>query len=193
MRSSEPTAARRTPRLPLLALALATAAAAATIAPTFASAQSSGPFTPECLGSAKLGESREDSEVAYRIACSAKISGYAVVALDRRIDSFDTEPVVLNDADEPVSGEAFTCSGLLPGFGISCTGLAGVWNRANGVINLTTDPCKGPRPRFGLVVSNEKGSTSGPYRIMSAKAGPAGRPLTGCPATTSRTKRRAGG
>jgi hypothetical protein len=142
------------------------------------------------LGSAKLGESRADAEVAYRFACDAGVAGYAVIALDRQIDSFDTEPVVLDETDEPVLGEAFTCSGLLPGFGISCTGEAGVWSRANGSVSLTSDPCKGPRPRFGVVVSDEKGSTAGPFRLMSAKPGPAGRPLSGCPATSARAKRR---
>jgi len=191
MRLSAPTATRRAPRLPLVALTLAVATAAAAIAPSFAQAQS-GPFIPICLGSAKLGESRADSEVAYRFGCNEVIVGYSVIALDRQIDSFDTEPVVLDDADEPVLGEAFTCSALLPGFGASCTGKAGVWSRPTGSLSLTSDPCVGPRPRFGLIVANAKGSTAGPFRLMSAKPGPAGRPLAGCPATTSRAKRKAG-
>lgn len=192
MTLSEPMATRRAPRLPLLALALAVATAATAIVPSFAQAQSSSPFIPICLGSAKLGESRADSEVAYRFGCNAELAGYAVIALDRQIDSFDTEPVVLDDADEPVLGEAFTCSALLPGFGASCTGKAGEWSRPTGSLSLTSDPCVGPRPRFGLIVSNSKGSTAGPFRLMSAKPGAAGRPLTGCPATAARAKRKAG-
>lgn len=192
MTLSAPTATRRAPRLTLLALALAVATAAAALAPSFAQAQSSGPFIPICLGSAKLGESRTDGEVAYRFGCNEDVVGYSIIALDRQVDSFDTEPVVLDDADEPVLGEAFTCSALLPGFGASCFGEAGVWSRPTGSLSLTTDPCVGPRPRFGLIVSNAKGSTAGPFRVMSAKPGPAGRPLTGCPATTSRAKRKAG-
>lgn len=188
MTLSEPMATRRSPRLSLLALALALATLAGAIAPSFARAQT---FTPDCLGSAKLGESREEGQVAYRLACDADITAFSVIALDRQIDSLDTEPVVLDDAGEPVLGEAFTCSALLPGFGVSCTGEASAWSRATGSVNLTTDPCVGGRPRFGFVVADEEGSTSGPYRLMSSKPGPVGRPLSGCPANNaSRAKRR---
>jgi hypothetical protein len=172
---------------PALAIALAAVAIAAAIVPTAARA-ADGSFAPICLGSARLGEDRAEGQVAYRFGCNTEVRGYSVLALDRQVDAFDTEPVVLDEADKPAPGEDFGCSGQIPGFGVGCGGLATMWHRVNGSLNLTTDPCKGPRPRFALTVSDAKGRTAGPYPLASTRGGPASRPLTGCPAQVARKK-----
>jgi hypothetical protein len=145
-----------------------------------------GSFQPTCRGSAKLGESRADGDIAYKFACSSAIAGYSIFALNRTVDSFDTEPVVLTPAGDPVTGQDFGCSGEIPGFGIGCGGLASAWNQVNGVIHISTDPCGPGRPRLGVSVADSKGRTAGPYRVMTAKSGG---PLRGCPAKFSRKRR----
>ena len=74
-----------------------------------------GSFQPTCRGSAKLGESRADGDIAYRFLCDANIAGYSLISLNRTVDSFDTEPVVLTPAGEAVPGQDFGCSGEIPG------------------------------------------------------------------------------
>jgi hypothetical protein len=182
-----PSLARR--RFGLIALAIGAATVAIAVVPAGARS-ADGSFAPTCMGSALLGESREDGQVAYRFACDTEIRGYSIIALDRQVDAFDTEPVVLDPADNAVPGQDFGCSATIPGFGVGCGGLVTAWNRVNGSVNLSNDPCKGPRPRFAVVVSDSKGRTAGPYQLLSAKAGPAGRPLEGCPAEASGKKKK---
>jgi hypothetical protein len=172
-----------------VALVLAAAALATTVLPAAARA-ADGSFQPTCKGSASLGEAREDGQVDYKWACSADIAGYSIVTLTRQVDSFDTEPVVLTPAGDPVAGQDFGCSGEIPGIGIGCGGLATAWNQVHGSVNLSTDPCVGPRPKFALTVADAKGRTAGPYRLVSARSGPANRPLAGCRSAATRKKGR---
>jgi hypothetical protein len=167
----------------LLGAIVATCTLAAATAPSAFAAD--GSFQPTCRGSAKLGESREDGDIGYKFACSSAIAGYSIVVLNRTVDSFDTEPVVLNPAGDAVPGEDFGCSGEIPGYGIGCGGFASAWNQVNGVVHVNTDPCGPGRPRLVVSVADSKGRTAGPYRVMSAKNGG---PLTGCPAKSSRTR-----
>jgi hypothetical protein len=171
-----------------LGLVLAAAALATTALPAAARA-ADGSFQPTCKGSASLGEDRQAGEVVYRWACNADIAGYSIIALTRQVDAFDTEPVVLNPAGDAVPNQDFGCSGELPGIGIGCGGLATAWNQVHGSINLTSDPCSGPRPKFALTVADAKGRTAGPYRLVSARSGPANRPLAGCPAQATKKKK----
>ena len=142
-----------------------------------------GSFQPNCVGSAKLGEDRAGGEVLYKFACDAKIAGYSIISLNKSVDSFDTEPVVLTPAGDAVPGQDFGCSGQIPGNGIGCGGLASEWNQVNGGVHISTDPCGRGRPRFVVSVADAKGRVAGPYRLMSAKNGG---PLTGCPAKATR-------
>jgi hypothetical protein len=168
--------------LPRLLVALV---ALAIVALPSSAVAADGSFQPTCRGSAKLGEARADGEVVYHFLCDASISGYSLVALNRSVDSFDTEPVVLTPAGEPVAGQDFGCSGEIPGIGIGCGGLAAPWNFVQGSVNLSTDPCGPGRPRLALTVADSKGRTAGPYRLLSARSGG---PLTGCPAKSSRKR-----
>jgi hypothetical protein len=168
--------------LPRLLVALV---ALALVALPSSAVAADGSFQPTCRGSAKLGESRADGEVAYRFFCDASIAGYSLVALNRTVDAFDTEPVVLTPAGDPVPGQDFGCSGEIPGMGVGCGGLAGPWNLVSGALNLSTDPCGKGRPRFAVTVADAKGRTAGPYRLFSAKNGG---PLNGCP--TKQPRRR---
>jgi hypothetical protein len=172
------------PRL-LGVLAVLTAVGVATLPSAFAA---DGSFQPTCLGSAKLGENRADNEVLYKFACSSEIEGYSIITLNKQIDSFDTEPVVLTPAGDAVPGEDFGCSGEIPGIGIGCGGKATAWNQVNGGVNLTSNPCGAPRPRLAVSVSDAKGRVAGPYRLVSSRSG--GR-LTGCPAKATRKHRAA--
>jgi hypothetical protein len=164
------------------AVAAVAAVGVATLPSAFAA---DGSFQPTCLGSAKLGENRADGEVLYKFACSTEIKGYSITTLNKQIDSFDTEPVVLTPGGEAVPGEDFGCSGEIPGVGIGCGGKAGPWNQVNGGVNLTSDPCGAPRPRLAVIVADAKGRVAGPYRITSSRAG--GR-LNGCPAKSTRNR-----
>jgi hypothetical protein len=170
------------PRL-LGALAASAALAVAVLPSAFAA---DGSFQPNCLGSAKLGESRADGDIAYRFACSSDVAGYSIIALNKTVDSFDTEPVVLNPAGDAVPGEDFGCSGEIPGMGIGCGGKASAWNQVNGTVHISSDPCAGPRPRLAVTVADAKGRTAGPYRVVTSRTG--GR-LTGCPAKAPRRHR----
>jgi hypothetical protein len=172
------------PRL-LGALAAVAAVGVATLPSAFAA---DGSFQPNCLGSAKLGENRADGEVLYKFACDREIRGYSIATLNKQVDSFDTEPVVLTPGGEAVPGEDFGCSGEIPGVGIGCGGKAGAWNQVNGGVNLTSDPCGAPRPRLAVIIADAKGRVAGPYRITSSRTG--GR-LSGCPAKPSVRKHRA--
>ena len=164
---------------------LAVVAAAIAVLPSAFAAD--GSFQPNCLGSAKLGEDRADGEVLYKFACDAKVAGYSIISLNKSVDSFDTEPVVLNPAGDAVPGQDFGCSGQIPGNGIGCGGLASEWNQVNGGIHVATDPCGSPRPRLVVSVADAKGRVAGPYRLVSAKNG--GK-LTGCPAGATRKHHR---
>src|ERR687887_668727 len=104
--------------LPRLLGGLAVVAAAIAVLPSAFAAD--GSFQPNCLGSAKLGEDRAGGEILYRFACDTKIAGYSIISLNRSVDSFDTEPVVLTPAGEAVPGQDFGCSGEIPGNGIGC-------------------------------------------------------------------------
>jgi hypothetical protein len=163
----------------LSALAVLAAVAVAVLPSAFAA---DGSFQPHCLGSAKLGESRADGEVLYKFVCDTKIAGYSIIALNKSVDTFDTEPVVLTPAGDAVNGEDFGCSGVIPGSGIGCGGSASAWNHVHGGVGVSTDPCGSPRPRLVVSVADAKGRVAGPYRLMSATGG--GR-LTGCPAGTA--------
>jgi hypothetical protein len=170
------------PRL-LGALAVTAALAVAVLPSAFAA---DGSFQPNCLGSAKLGENRADGEVTYKFACSSDIAGYSIITLNKQVDSFDTEPVVLTPAGDAVPGEDFGCSGEIPGVGIGCGGKATSWHQVTGHVSLTSDPCASPRPRLAVSVADAKGRTAGPYRIVSSRTG--GR-LSGCPAKATRKHR----
>jgi hypothetical protein len=170
------------PRL-LGALAASAALAVAVLPSAFAA---DGSFQPNCLGSAKLGENRTDNEVLYKFACSSDIAGYSVITLNKQVDSFDTEPVVLTPAGDAVPGEDFGCSGEIPGVGIGCGGKATAWHQVNGAVNLTSNPCTSPRPRLAVTVADAKGRTAGPYRLVSSRSG--GR-LSGCPAKAAHRHR----
>jgi hypothetical protein len=183
------TSAKLAGRRARVAIVVAAAALATTVLPA-ASHAADGSFQPTCKGSASLGEDREGGQVEYRWACSADIKGYSIITLNRSIDAFDTEPVVLTPAGNPVSGQDFGCSGEIPGLGIGCGGLATAWNQTHGSVNLTNDPCVGPRPKLALTVSDAKGRTAGPYRLVSSRSGPANRPLAGCPAQATKKKGR---
>lgn len=166
--------------LPRLLVALA---ALAVVALPSSAVAADGSFQPTCRGGAKLGESRDDGEVKYHFVCSANIAGFSLFTLNRAVDAFDTEPVVLTPAGDPVAGQDFGCSAEIPGIGVGCGGLASAWNFVEGHVNLTTDPCGPGRPRFAVSVADAKGRTAGPYRLLSAKSGG---PLSGCPAKASR-------
>jgi hypothetical protein len=172
----------------LAAAALGAAAGLAAI-PALAPA-ADPPFDPTCNGRVSLGEERADGQMNYWLGCSDDISGFAVVTLNRETDAFDTEPVVLKPDGEPGAAQSFSCSGPIPGNGVSCTGSALAGNKINGSVNLSTDPCAGKRPEVAVIVANAKGATAGPFRLANAKPGPATRPLDGCPPPKAKKQKR---
>jgi hypothetical protein len=164
--------------------------ALAGFAVTPALALADGPFDPTCNGRISLGEDRTEGQTNYFFACSDDVKGYAIVTLNRETSGFDTEPVVLLPSGDPApTGQSFSCSGPIPGDGVSCAGSALAGNKVTGFVNLTDDPCVGKRPEVALIVSNAAGATAGPFRLVNAKNGPAYRPIDGCPLVKPKAKR----
>jgi hypothetical protein len=165
-----------------LGMVAGVATAAVLVAAPMPAPAADPPFDPVCNGRISLGEDRAEGQLNYWFACSDEVKGYALVALNREVSGFDTEPVVVDThTGDPVTGQSFSCSGPIPGDGIGCAGLTAPPNRVLGHISVSTDPCVGDRPEVALIVSNGKGASAGPFRLSNSKPGHASRPLDGCP------------
>ena len=169
---------------------LALAALAVTVAPAALPAPAAAAFDPICGGRAALGESRADGEVKYFFSCSDPVAGFALVALNRQIDGFETELVALDPAGE--AGGALACSGEIPSNGFGCTAVTAIRspNKLPGTFNVAGDRCTGRRLNAVVFVTSAKGEVAGPYSLVTARPGPATRPLDGCPPPPRRVVRR---
>lgn len=163
----------------LAAIALAACLSVYLVAGPAAAPAADPPFDPDCSGFAKLGENRADGEIAYDLGCNSDITGYTLFSRTRTVDSFDTEVTVLDRAGLPPAGQSFSCAGLLPSYGVACSGYGAAGSRFSAGVTVDADPCVGSVPGFGFFVSDAKGRVAGPFPIASRKAG--GLPLTGCP------------
>ena len=101
-----------------------------------------GSFQPNCRGSAKLGESRADGEIDYKFACGTNIAGYSIIALNRSVDAFDTEPVVLTPAGERCRARTSAARARSPAWASAAAGSATAWNQVNGGVHISTDPVR---------------------------------------------------
>jgi hypothetical protein len=174
-----------------LSLAAGVATTAVLVAAPMPAPAADPPFDPTCNGRIKLGDDRADGQLNYWFACGDEVKGYALVALNRQVSGFDTEPVVLDAAtNDPVPGQSFSCSGPIPGDGVACTGLSSPANRTLGHISVSDDPCVGSRPDVALIVSNGKGASAGPFRLSNSRPGHAARPLDGCPPQRAKARSR---
>lgn len=114
-----------------------------------------------CKGSIKAGEADtlglQDNPVAYRLACSEPITSYSIITSNHELDTFETEIFGVSRTDgNVIPTDAFSCNGLIPGYGINCVGTyGGGYDVLSGTFNMSTDKlCDEPRLEPTLVVSN---------------------------------------
>lgn len=117
----------------------------------------------------------EPNALRYTVACSVPIKGYTITST-REVDVFSTEVEVFNPIDNSLlQGEAFTCEGDIPGFGINCFGTyKGAYHNIVGYYEVAGDDvCGKERPKAQLVVAvNEKGAMAGPFDLRRPRGCP---------------------
>jgi len=189
--------------------------ALALVLPAQGHAQAVTAQQPECFGHLQAGERPTGNDldvpaefpVEYVFACSRNILGYSII-IDREATTFETEIQVFGrtapngPATVPISGEAFTCEGEQPGFGIGCFSAGGRYSRGTGpadqhvirgTLGLTDGPvCDEPRVSARLVVAPESinlttgallrtnnGRITGPFELGRPRGCPRSSPFAG--------------
>jgi hypothetical protein len=163
-------------------------------APAVSQAEESNPNNYQCAGHIAAGKAEAGSseqQVAYTIACSGPISGYAIqTQAPVQTTGFESAPLVSDEKGEAVTTASFSCNGELPGFGFDCVGnTTAAYQTITGQFAINSKLCAEPRVNAHLLVTyaylNEKKvitqAISGPFDL--------GRPH-GCPAAAvvSKTK-----
>jgi hypothetical protein len=136
----------------------------------------------------------------YKFNCNGGITAYTLIVLRKAndyntIDDFDTNPLVVDPTGNPLSTEALSCAGQIPGNGINCNAGAGGSvaspNWAEGTFDTTEPYCANipPGSKAGtkpdpaavveLVVSDTTGAEDGPFRLRLAGK---------CPAVNAKSK-----
>lgn len=155
-------------------------------APASSQAEESNPNNYHCFGHIAVGKPEDGSseqQVAYTLACSGPISGYAIqTQAPVQTTGFESAPLVNNEKGEAITTASFSCNGEIPGFGFDCVGnTTAPFQVVSGQFSINTKLCAEPRINPRLVVTyaylNEKKvitqAISGPFDM--------GRPH-GCPA-----------
>jgi hypothetical protein len=175
-------------RSPLAAaLAALGLVAAGALAPA-ASHAVSNPDNYNCWGHTQKGTplpGDSDAQVKYVFACDGPITGYQIQS-NQAIGSFDTAPVALDGAGNPVTTDAFSCAGDIPGLAVNCVGVytSGVvntrWETVTGEFSVPGKVCDEPRADPLLTVVYATGDKTG--KVTQHIAGPydLGRPRD-CP------------
>lgn len=148
-------------------------------------AAETNPNNYQCTGHIAAGKPEEGSseqQVAYTIACSGPISGYAIQTGAVQSTGFESAPLVNNEKGEAITTASFSCNGEIPGFGFDCVGnTTAAFQIVTGQFAIGSPLCAVPRVDPKLIVTyaylNEKKvitqAISGPFDL--------GRPH-GCPA-----------
>jgi hypothetical protein len=167
---------------PLLAAVLALAA----LAPTAGAASNANNYA--CGGHIEAGDPAPgdtDTQVKYVFACGGPITGYQVQP-QISDTSFGTDALVLDQQDNAVITDSFTCNGDFPGYGFNCVGTYTGNQYANitGQFAIGTPLCAEPRVDPLLTVTYATADSRG--RITQYISGPydLGRPR-GCPKSAS--------
>lgn len=158
----------------LLGAAAATVALLALTAGT--SRAESNPNSYDCQGHLEAGKplpGDDDTSVAYFFACNGPVLGYQIQP-QLADTNFDTAPIVIDKAGNPVTTDSFSCAGDFPGYGVNCTGsYSGDYNVVKGSFSIAEKLCDEPRVDALLTVvyatADAKGKVtqymSGPYDL----------------------------
>lgn len=158
------------PRTSALALVFALILASLLFAAATASANSvrcKGTFVP--AGAA--------GDLTYDFLCSEDIKGYSVVS-NLSVAEFSTTADVLDPTSgDPVSGQTFSCEGLIPSNGFGCSGSAINPNRVHGTLATDARRCvRGyNQMRVWVVAVDATGVASGPQPLRAPKCAKAAR------------------
>jgi hypothetical protein len=165
-------------------------------APAYSQAtEVSNPNNYQCTGHILPGKPEAGSsepQVAYTISCSGPISGYELQT-QTPISGFESSPLVINETGQPVTTDAFSCDGEIPGYAVNCIGnTTQGFETISGQFALSKKLCAEPRIEPKLTVTyaylNEKKvitqAISGPFNL--------GRPHD-CPAVAHTGKAGKGG
>jgi hypothetical protein len=149
------------------------------------------PNNTDCRGHVEKGEPSPDdpsaTQVKYVFACSGPITGYQIQP-QIPAQSLDTEVFALDAATKQVvSTDSFSCQGIIPSYGINCTGVyAGKYEIVSGQFSIDPKLCAEPRVDPLLTVVYAARTSTG---VTQAIAGPfdLGRPH-GCPKSAANGK-----
>jgi hypothetical protein len=146
----------------------------------------------DCRGHVEKGEPSPDdptaTQVKYVFACSGPITGYQIQP-QIPAQSLDTEVFALDSATKQVvPTDSFSCSGIIPSYGINCVGTyGGKYEIVSGQFSIDPKLCAEPRVDPLLTVVYATASSTG--AVTQAIAGPfdLGRPH-GCPKSAENGK-----
>ena len=146
----------------------------------------------DCRGHVEKGEPSPDdptaTQVKYVFACSGPITGYQIQP-QIPAQSLDTEVFALDSATKQVvPTDSFSCSGIIPSYGINCVGTyGGKYEIVSGQFSIDPKLCAEPRVDPLLTVVYATASSTG--AVTQAIAGPfdLGRPH-GCPKSAEKGK-----
>jgi hypothetical protein len=150
------------------------------------------PNNTDCRGHVEKGEASPDdpsaTQVKYVFACSGPITGYQIQP-QIPAQSIDTEVFALDAATKQVvPTDSFSCQGIIPSYGINCTGVyGGNYEIVSGQFSIDPKLCAEPRvdPLLTVVYASKNASGA----VVQAMAGPfdLGRPR-GCPKSAGNGK-----
>ena len=142
------------------------------------------PNNNDCRGHVEKGEPSPDdpsaTQVKYVFACAGPITGYQIQP-QIPAQSIDTEVFALDrTTKQVVPTDSFSCQGIIPSYGINCTGVyGGDYEIVSGQFSIDPKLCAEPRVDPLLTVVYATRTATG---VTQAMAGPfdLGRPQ-GCP------------
>ena len=146
----------------------------------------------DCRGHVDKGAASPDdptaTQVKYVFACSGPITGYQIQP-QIPAQSLDTEVFATDrTTNAVVPTDSFSCSGIIPSFGINCVGTyGGDYRVVSGQFSIDPKLCDEPRVDPLLTVVYATKSSTG--AVVQAIAGPfdLGRPR-GCPKSAKNGK-----
>jgi hypothetical protein len=146
----------------------------------------------DCQGHVEKGDASPDdptaTQVKYVFACSGPITGYQIQP-QIPAQSIDTEVFAIDRTTKAVvPTDSFSCSGIIPSYGINCVGVyGGNYEVVAGQFSIGPKLCDEPRVDPLLTVVYATKSSTG--AVVQAIAGPfdLGRPR-GCPKSAKNGK-----
>ena len=146
----------------------------------------------DCQGHVEKGDASPDdptaTQVKYVFACSGPITGYQIQP-QIPAQSIDTEVFAIDRTTKAVvPTDSFSCSGIIPSYGINCVGVyGGNYEVVAGQFSIDPKLCDEPRVDPLLTVVYATKSSTG--AVVQAIAGPfdLGRPR-GCPKSAKNGK-----